>query len=112
MTCCGIRSGHRLIWIGVVVLIVLRQDHWFWDDPSLVAGILPIGLAWQVAISIAAALLWYTATRIAWPADPVETPTVVSHIGSAGEGAGVADVGAGSELGSVGGEISGGETSR
>lgn len=63
------RSGTKLIWIGVVVLIALRQDLWFWNDPSLVLGILPIGLAWQIGISIAAAALWYTATRIAWPAE-------------------------------------------
>ncbi len=64
-----IRRGTRIIWIGVIVLIILRQDFWFWNDPSLVLGILPIGLAWQIAISIAAAILWFAATKIAWPAD-------------------------------------------
>jgi hypothetical protein len=63
--------GSRLIWAGVFLLIILRQDLWFWNDPALVLGILPIGLAWHVGISIAAALLWLAATRIAWPADEV-----------------------------------------
>ena len=67
--------GSRLIWAGVCLLIILRQDVWFWNDPALVLGILPIGLAWHVGISIAAALLWLTATRIAWPADEVYPPS-------------------------------------
>jgi hypothetical protein len=70
-----IRRGTRIIWVGVITLIVLRQDLWFWNDPSLVFGILPIGLAWQILISIAAAILWFAATKIAWPADETkETP--------------------------------------
>ncbi len=63
------RRGTRIIGIGVIVLTILRQDLWFWNDPSLVFGILPVGLAWQVGISIAAAILWMLATKIAWPAD-------------------------------------------
>jgi hypothetical protein len=71
----NLRRGTRIIWIGVIVLIILRQDLWFWNDPSLVFGILPVGLAWQVVISIAAAILWMVATKIAWPADETqETP--------------------------------------
>jgi Na+/melibiose symporter-like transporter len=65
----NLRRGTRIIWIGVIVLIILRQDLWFWNDPSLVFGILPIGLAWQVGISIAAAILWMVAAKIAWPTD-------------------------------------------
>ena len=68
-------SGAGLIWAGVILLIILRQDVWFWHDPSLVLGMFPIGLAWQIGISLGAAALWYTATRIAWPADePVAPP--------------------------------------
>jgi hypothetical protein len=63
------RRGTRIIWIGVIALIALRQDVWFWNDPSLVLGILPVGLAWQIVISIAAAVLWLVATKIAWPSD-------------------------------------------
>lgn len=67
-------TGHRLIWAGVVLLIILRQDSWFWEDATLVLGILPIGLAWQIGISIAAAILWYVASVIAWPADHFSAP--------------------------------------
>lgn len=70
-----IRRGTRIIAAGVLALIVLRQDIWFWNDPALVFGILPIGLAWQIGISIAAAMLWFLATKIAWPTDdPTEAP--------------------------------------
>lgn len=79
-------SRTRLIWAGVILLIILRQDSWFWHDPSLVLGMFPIGLAWQILVSLAAALLWYTATRIAWPAEelsaapqPPEKPTEASR---------------------------------
>jgi hypothetical protein len=68
----NLRRGTRIIWIGVIALIILRQDLWFWNDPSLVFGILPIGLAWQIVISIAAAILWIIATKIAWPADQTQ----------------------------------------
>ncbi len=70
-------SGHRLIWAGVVLLIILRQDSWFWSDPTLVLGMFPVGLAWQIGVSIAAAILWSIATRIAWPADalPLSPPS-------------------------------------
>jgi hypothetical protein len=63
------RVAMRWVWIGVIALILLRQDFWFWDDPTLVLGLLPIGLAWQVLISIGAAALWLAAIRYAWPTD-------------------------------------------
>jgi hypothetical protein len=49
-----------------VVLLVAHQDVWFWDDPSLVAGFLPIGLAWHAGFSVAAAALWAFVLRFAW----------------------------------------------
>ena len=35
----------KLIWILVVLLGVLHYDFWYWDDPTLVAGFVPVGLA-------------------------------------------------------------------
>jgi hypothetical protein len=34
--------------LGFVVLFVLHQDLWWWDDAQIVAG-LPIGLSYHVA---------------------------------------------------------------
>ena len=57
----------------VVLLIVLHQDNWLWDDPRLLFGFLPIGLAYHAAISIGAALTWYLATIYCWPIDMEES---------------------------------------
>lgn len=56
-----------VIWIGAGALFALHQDFWNWDSTTLVFGFLPIGLAYHVAFSIAAGLLWLGAVRFAWP---------------------------------------------
>jgi hypothetical protein len=61
-----------VIWILIVLLVVLHQDVWFWDDPQLLFGFLPIGLAYQMALSLAAAGVWLLATIIAWPVEDAE----------------------------------------
>ena len=62
-------SGRAIIGILFVVLFVLHHDFWFWSDKRLVFGFLPIGLAYHALFSIAAACLWFTALKIAWPSD-------------------------------------------
>jgi len=63
------RSGAVIA--GMVgALVVLHHDLWLWDDPTLVAGFLPIGLAWHGAFSFVAAGLWWLVIRFAWPEDP------------------------------------------
>ncbi len=67
-------SSHRSggVWIIaalVVLLLILHQDNWFWEDDTLVFGFMPIGLLWHAGISIAASLTWALATVIAWPLD-------------------------------------------
>jgi hypothetical protein len=51
----------------VLLLIILRQDHWFWEDGTMVFGFMPMGLFYQACISIAASITWLIATQIAWP---------------------------------------------
>ncbi len=58
------------VWIAVLVLALLHQDFWLWDDATLVAGFLPIGLAYHAAYSLVAAGLWLVVARTAWPAEP------------------------------------------
>ncbi len=58
-----------VIWILFCLLFALHHDFWFWDDRSLVLGFLPVGLAWHIGFSLAAAGLWALAVRIAWPVD-------------------------------------------
>jgi hypothetical protein len=61
--------ARRLVWVAFVALIVLHHDWWYWNDATLLAGFLPIGLAYHMGFSVAAALLWASASRWAWPLD-------------------------------------------
>ena len=58
-----------LVWLLVIVLIVLHQDNWLWDDTRLVMGFLPLSMAYHIGLSVAAAVVWYMATIFAWPDD-------------------------------------------
>ena len=57
----------RWVWVLVLLLVVLHQDFWFWEDDRLVAGFIPIGLFYHACLSMAASLTWYLATVWAWP---------------------------------------------
>jgi len=61
--------NNKAIWIIFVLLFILHQDVWFWDDRTLIFGFMPIGLAYHAGFSIAAALLWASAIKWAWPSD-------------------------------------------
>ena len=54
-------------WALVAVLAVLHHDFWFWSDPTLLFGFLPVGLAWHAGYSIAACCLWALVSAMAWP---------------------------------------------
>ena len=64
----------RVVVLLLILLAILHQDFWYWDriDP-LVFGFIPIGLAYQMGISIAAAILWALAVHYCWPRD-VDVP--------------------------------------
>jgi hypothetical protein len=50
-----------------IILAVLHQDVWNWDNANLVFGFLPVGLAYHAAYSIVAAIFWTLVMKIAWP---------------------------------------------
>lgn len=53
---------------AILVLYALHQDVWFWRSARpLVFGFLPVGLAYHGAYCVAAALLMWTLTKVAWP---------------------------------------------
>jgi len=59
----------RIRWIlyaAIVVLYVLHNDIWFWNDPRLVLG-LPVGLTYHVGYNLVAAVLLFLLVRFAWP---------------------------------------------
>ena len=57
----------RVLWFLVLVLVVLHQDNWYWEDKTLVFGFMPIGLFYHACISVAASAVWLWATRYCWP---------------------------------------------
>ena len=61
--------ARRLIYLAAILLFALHHDWWLWDDPSLVFGFLPAGLAYHVGYSLACMLLGILAVRYAWPRD-------------------------------------------
>ena len=58
-----------IIGLLVLLLVVLHQDFWWWGDKTLVLGFVPIGLAWHVGISLAAAFVWGLAVKFCWPSE-------------------------------------------
>ena len=56
----------------VVVLALLHQDVWFWDDATLVGGFAPIGLVYHGGFSVVATLVWAVVVWLVWPADEEE----------------------------------------
>ena len=45
-----------ILYIGLVVLFLLHNDFWLWDNPKRVVG-LPIGLLYHIGYCIVAAIL-------------------------------------------------------
>lgn len=54
-------------WAFVVVLTILHFDFWYWGDRSLWFGFVPVGLGFQVLISLLAGLAWALVIKFAWP---------------------------------------------
>jgi hypothetical protein len=73
--------NRKWIWLLVGILFVLHHDFWLWDNPSLLLGFLPVGLAYHLLFSIVASALWFAMVRYGWPghiedfADGKDLPT-------------------------------------
>ena len=61
-----------ILFAGLPVLYVLHQDWWFWNDPTLVGGVLPAGLAYQVVYTLVVCLWMTLLVLFAWRA-PTES---------------------------------------
>ncbi len=57
----------KLVYLALIALTILHQDFWLWDDPTLVFGFLPVGLAYHAGYTIVVAAVWYLALKFAWP---------------------------------------------
>lgn len=56
-----------VVWALLILLAVVHQDVWLWDDTTLVFGFLPVSLVFHVGISVAASMTWWLATVSCWP---------------------------------------------
>jgi hypothetical protein len=62
--------------LAIAALYALHQDVWFWRAARpLLFGFLPVGLAYHGAYCLAAALLMWTLTRVAWPHHLEDVPS-------------------------------------
>ncbi len=71
----------QFVWCLVILLAIVHQDVWFWNDSTLVFGFMPIGLLFHAGISLAAGITWFLATKFCWP-----KPVVPRAAGNSGEG--------------------------
>lgn len=55
-----------IFYIGLVVLFLLHNDFWLWNNPEQVLG-LPIGLLYHIGFCVAAAILMALVVSYAWP---------------------------------------------
>ena len=55
-----------LLYAALVLLLVLHNDFWQWDDPTLVLG-LPIGFVYHIGYCVAASMLMLLFVKFAWP---------------------------------------------
>jgi hypothetical protein len=55
-----------MLYAGLVILYLLHNDLWFWNDGTLVLG-LPVGLLYHFCFSIATAVVMYLLVTYAWP---------------------------------------------
>jgi hypothetical protein len=52
----------------VAALYVLHQDFWFWRQARpLVFGVLPIGLAYHAAFTVATSVVLAVLVKLLWP---------------------------------------------
>ncbi|HSG69284.1 MAG TPA: DUF3311 domain-containing protein [Planctomycetaceae bacterium] len=68
----SLKRGRLIISALVLLLLVLHQDNWNWENSNLVFGFVPVTLFYQMCISLAAGAVWFLATRLAWPDDVEE----------------------------------------
>jgi len=55
-----------ILYAGIIVLYLLHNDLWLWNDSQLVLG-LPIGLLYHFGFCVAASLLMFLLVTYAWP---------------------------------------------
>ena len=58
-----------ILLVAILIMAVLHQDFWFWEDATLVFGFIPMGLFYHICYSLAASVLALVAIKYFWPED-------------------------------------------
>jgi len=61
------------LYAALLLLFLLHNDLWLWNDASLTLG-LPAGLLYHVAYCLAVTALMAVLVRFAWPLDRADRP--------------------------------------
>ena len=59
----------NFVYVLIVLLAIVHQDIWWWDNKELVLGFMPLGLFYHALFSCMAAGVWALAIKWAWPSD-------------------------------------------
>ena len=59
-------ARHRFLYAALVVLFILHNDLWLWNDGRLVLG-LPVGLLYHIAYCLATSVALAVLVNRAWP---------------------------------------------
>jgi len=65
------RGRRGLAYAALIVLLLLHDDFWLWNDGSLILG-LPAGLTYHVAYCLVAAVVLAVVVRLDWPVDSAD----------------------------------------
>lgn len=58
-----------VVWALLAALIVLHQLDLAGNSTTLIAGTLPLPLVYHAGLCVAASVVWFLATKYAWPVD-------------------------------------------
>ena len=59
----------NVVYALIVIMAIIHQDFWRWDNKTLVFGFMPLGLFYHALFSCMAAGVWALAIKWAWPSD-------------------------------------------
>ena len=78
----GSRLSRSAFWLVVLLLVGAQQWSGAWSSKTLVLGFLPSPLFYHVMVSLAAVVVWWVGTVVAWPDDALDAKCSGSGTGA------------------------------
>ena len=66
------QATRTVFWVAVLLLVLGQQWPGFWSTEALVFGFLPAPLFYHVVVSLAAVVVLWIGTVVAWPDDTLD----------------------------------------